>query len=127
MAVTWNCSYGDCASGGKLDRGTETHWRFPEGDPSLVWPICAKCSPRSRDADDSLERENNHGRRITHLHLPIVQPVVGSEQAIAMEVALHAACRLLRIGKGDDEAEQTLALLRQAQAEAWDRVHGRAA
>ena len=125
---TWTCG-GYCR--GELGVAIETHWRFRINERAGVWGICNKCVLVSREADRSLESERDD---ITHLHLPIVQPVVGSEQAIAMEVALHAACRLLRICKRDsvkreerDEAEQTLALLRQTQAEAWERVHGRAA
>lgn len=124
--LEWTCG-GYCR--GELGVAIETHWRFRINERACVWGICNKCVLVSREADRSLESERDD---ITHLHLPIVQPVVGSEQAIAMEVALHAACRLLRTQADTtqaerDEAEQTLALLRQAQAEAWDRVHGRAA
>ena len=124
--LEWTCG-GYCR--GELGVAIETHWRFRINERACVWGICNKCVLVSREADRSLESERDD---ITHLHLPIVQPVVGSEQAIAMEVALHAACRLLRTQADAtqaecDEAEQTLALLRQTQAEAWDRVHGRAA
>ena len=117
--------------GANCDDAVETHWRIQRRTLSAeTWPVCANHIWMSRDLDaDSLIVNS-----FTVLYLPIVQPVVGSEQAIAMEVALHAACRLLRICKRDsvkreerDEAEQTLALLRQTQAEAWERVHGRAA
>ena len=124
--LEWTCG-GYCR--GELGVAIETHWRFRINERACVWGICNKCVLVSREADRSLESERDD---ITHLHLPIVQPVVGSEQAIAMEVALHAACRLLRTQADAtqaelDEAEQTLALLRQTQAEAWLRVHGRAA
>ena len=104
--------------GANCDDAVETHWRIQRRTLSAeTWPVCANHIWMSRDLDaDSLIVNS-----FTVLYLPIVQPVVGSEQAIAMEVALHAACRLLRICKGDDEAEQTLALLRQTQAEARAR------
>ena len=115
--------------GANCDDAVETHWRIQRRTLSAeTWPVCANHIWMSRDLDaDSLIVNS-----FTVLYLPIVQPVVGSEQAIAMEVALHAACRLLRTQADAtqaecDEAEQTLALLRQTQAEAWDRVHGRAA
>jgi hypothetical protein len=72
--------------------------------------------------------------RVRFLYLPIVQPVMCSESAIAMESAMFAAARLLRICKLNDgkpvereEAAESLALLRAAQAAAWERVHGKEA
>lgn len=116
----WTCG-GYC--NGEPGVAVETHWRFRIDERASVWGICNRCVLVSREADRSLESKRDD---ITHLHLPIVQPVVGSEQAIAMEVALHAACRLLRTQADAtqaerDEAEQTLELLRAAQAEAWLR------
>lgn len=96
-------------------QAVETHWLINRHTPTTVWvwPVCGVHVVRSHEIDI----DNDWLR----FYLPIVQPIVGSEQAIAMEVALHAACRLLQICKGDDEAEETLALLRQTQAEAWLR------
>ena len=123
MAVI-ECEYFDCPH---KQPAAELHWCWNNILHSLA--VCAEDVERSRKFDRDWHEDGDR-----YLYLPIVQPVVGSEQAIAMEVALHAACRLLRICKRDsvkreerDEAEQTLALLRQAQAEAWLRVHGRAA
>lgn len=122
----FSCDIDECAISDKPGHAVEMHFRLRGGAISAAWPCCANCVEASKKMDAEYdERWSKH--RATFLYLPIVQPVVDSEQAIAMEVALHAACRLLRICKGDDEAEQALALLRQAQAEAWDRVHGRAA
>lgn len=122
----WTCNYGDCGGRGNI---VETTWRINANGKSQTWTICTECAPMSQEIDRSFDER---GLVVGHLYLPIVQPVVGSEQAIAMEVALHAACRLLRTQADTtqaecDEAEQTLALLRQTQAEAWERVHGRAA
>lgn len=103
---------------------TESQWRiYKTGEPPLVFIVCAdhvECC-RGYDAASEERRDADTYADGGNLYLPIVQPVVGSEQAIAMEVALHTACRLLRICKGDDEAEQTLTLLRQTQAEARGR------
>lgn len=113
------CAWGLCDSGMGV---VETHWRITPLSV-MSWPICACCAEASREQDR--RQEERHGFR--HLHLPIVQPVVGSEAAVCLEIALHAACRLLRICAGTAESEQTLAVLRAAQEAAYERVHGKEA
>lgn len=119
----------DCVGG-----AVETHWRISRRSsddyaytPVESWPVCTAHIKLSRD----LDAEPMIARQCVCLYLPIVQPVMGSEQALAMEAALFAVGRLLLLCKRHDgtqaerdEAEQTLELLREAQAEAWlRRVH----
>lgn len=102
---------------------TESHWRiYPVKHVGRnSWLVCADCAEWSKDEDD-----HDIGS-FTVLYLPIVRPDVGSEQAIAMDVAMHVVCRLLRMqaditAAERDEAEETLALLRATQAEAGRRA-----
>lgn len=95
----FSCDIDECAISDKLGRAVEMHFRLRGGVISAAWPCCASCVETSKKMDAEYdERWSKH--RATFLYLPIVQPVVGSEQAIAMEVALHAACRLFALHDG---------------------------
>jgi len=105
----------------------ETQFRISShvvwGGPLLVWTRCADHVEAGRSADSDHARAYPRDR---HFYLPIVQPVMGSEQAVAMELAMHAACRLLRLHDDRSElaidaARADLALLQATQAEAFER------
>lgn len=103
---------------------TELQLRIYHDGRSFPWLSCVDHAPVGRAHDvDAITLEH----AVAHLYLPIVQPVMGSEPAIALEIALTAACRLLRLGDCDRmdsrgvEARADLELLRKAQAEAWLR------
>ena len=121
----WKCDF--CS-----ERPIEAHWNWPlsRATSAVVVTVCATHIATSRDWD-----EKHLDRIYGVLYLPIVQPVMGSDEAIAMEAAMFAVGRLLLLCKRHDgtqaerdEAEQTLAVLRAAQAEAWlRRAHREAA
>jgi hypothetical protein len=100
---------------------TETHWRIYRGDRNgrMSWSVCGDCAEWSKaeDEQDAIAWPGSFGV----LYLPIVQPVMGSEQALAMEAALFAVGRLLLLTPEDR------ALLQAAQDAAWERVHGKEA
>lgn len=106
----WPCNYGSCGGRGTI---VETTWRINASDVSQTWTICTECAPISQEVDRQFEER---GLVVGHLYLPIVQPVMGSEQALAMEAALFAVGRLLLLTPEDR------ALLQAAQDAAWERV-----
>jgi hypothetical protein len=120
--TTIKCMIDSCARAGEsAGRAVETHWRIEHGE-TFVWAVCRAHILRSKSWDDAaVDNAIRHGFSLCLLYLPIVQPVVGSEAAIAVECFMDAVCRLLRWEPADVEK------LRVAQQQAYEARDRRAA
>lgn len=86
MNRTW---MNTCELCGAFAPCTETHWRLYH-NTSSAWAVCAACVEPSKMQDKSSVFKHSG-----FLYLPIVQPVVGSFEAICVEFILTRFCEIV--------------------------------